>query len=162
MRGLLLLLLLLPALSAGAQEELHPMYRHSGLPVPRFVSLKSDEINTRSGPGKDYPVSWVYTRADYPVKVVEEFGLWRKIEDHQGDGGWVYHSLLSGKRTAYVTGKEGASLYASAGEGSRVIARLAPQVIADVEECSLTRCLLNAAGLKGWADRSLLWGTQVN
>ena len=67
----LLWLLIAPAHA----EELHPMYRHSGLPVPRFVALKSDEINARVGPGKDYPIRVTYQRKDYPVKVIQEFGL---------------------------------------------------------------------------------------
>ena len=70
----------------------------SGLPVPRFVSLKSDRVNVRSGPNKDQDVRWVYTRAGMPVEVTAEFENWRRIRDWEGAEGWVYHSLLSGKR----------------------------------------------------------------
>ena len=74
----------------------------SGLPVPRFVSLKSDRVNVRSGPNKDQDVRWVYTRAGMPVEITAEFENWRRIRDWEGAEGWVYHSLLSGKRTAVV------------------------------------------------------------
>ena len=74
----------------------------SGLPVPRFVSLKSDRVNVRSGPNKDQEVRWVYTRAGMPVEITAEFENWRRIRDWEGAEGWVYHSLLSGKRTAVV------------------------------------------------------------
>ena len=74
----------------------------SGLPVPRFVSLKSDRVNVRSGPNKDQEVRWVYTRAGLPVEITAEFENWRRIRDWEGAEGWVYHSLLSGKRTAVV------------------------------------------------------------
>src|ERR1700688_2993094 len=74
----------------------------SGLPVPRFVSLKSDHVNVRGGPNKDHDVAWVYTRPALPVEITAEFENWRRIRDRDGTEGWVYHSLLSGKRTAYV------------------------------------------------------------
>src|SRR5690348_802551 len=74
----------------------------SGLPVPRFVSLKSDRVNVRSGPTKDNDVSWVYTRAGLPVEITAEYENWRRIRDWEGAEGWVYHSLLSGRRMALV------------------------------------------------------------
>ncbi len=77
----------------------------SGLPVPRFVSLKSDRVNVRAGPTKDHDVRWVYTRAGMPVEITAEFENWRRIRDWEGAEGWVYHSLLSGKRTAVVVPK---------------------------------------------------------
>ena len=74
----------------------------SGLPVPRFVSLKADRVNVRGGPDKDHDVSWVYTRVGWPVEIIAEFENWRRIRDSDGSEGWVYHSMLSGKRTAVV------------------------------------------------------------
>src|SRR6195952_895543 len=73
-----------------------------GLPVPRFVSLKSDRVNVRSGPNKDQEVRWVYTRAGMPVEITAEVENWRRIRDWEGAEGWVYHSLLSGRRSAVV------------------------------------------------------------
>src|SRR3954468_13893752 len=75
----------------------------SGLPIPRFVSLKSDRVNVRAGPNKDQDVRWVYTKAGMPVEITAEFENWRRIRDWEGAEGWVYHSLLSGKRTAVVS-----------------------------------------------------------
>src|SRR5512147_860147 len=77
----------------------------SGLPIPRYVSLKSDHVNVRAGPTKDNDVAWVYTRAGLPVEITAEFENWRRIRDWEGAEGWVYHSLLSGKRTATVVPK---------------------------------------------------------
>src|SRR6185312_17083747 len=82
----------------------------SGLPVPRYVSLKSDRVNVRSGPNKDQDVRWVYTRVGMPVEITAEFENWRRIRDWEGAEGWVYHSLLSGKRTAVVVPKLNAEL----------------------------------------------------
>ena len=77
----------------------------SGLPVPRYVSLKSDHVNVRAGPTKDNDVAWVYTRSGLPVEITAEFENWRRVRDSEGAEGWVYHSLLSGRRTAVVTMK---------------------------------------------------------
>ena len=77
----------------------------TNLPVPRYVSLKSDHVNVRAGPTKDNDVAWVYTRSGLPVEITAEFENWRRVRDSEGAEGWVYHSLLSGRRTAVVTMK---------------------------------------------------------
>src|SRR5213082_1434598 len=105
----------------------------SGLPVPRYVSLKSDHVNVRAGPTKDNDVAWVYTRSGLPVEITAEYENWRRVRDSEGSEGWVYHSLLSGRRTAVVTMKtkdELAPLYESADETSSVAARLQAGVVA--------------------------------
>src|SRR5689334_11682354 len=99
--GLGAVLCVAPVVAAGAAEQAGTGTA-SGLPVPRFVSLKSDKVNVRSGPTKDHDVAWVYSRAALPVEVTAEFENWRRIRDWEGAEGWVYHSLLSGKRTALV------------------------------------------------------------
>ena len=75
------------------------------LPIPRYVSLRSDEVNIRTGPGVQYPIEWVFTRRHMPVEVVEQFEHWRKIRDIEGTTGWVHQSMLSGKRYSIVTGE---------------------------------------------------------
>ncbi len=100
----------------------------SGLPIPRFVSLKSDRVNARSGPNKDQEVRWVYTHVGMPVEVTAEFENWRRIRDWEGAEGWVYHSLLSGKRMAVVVPKtkdELVPLYENAGIESAVVGPVA-------------------------------------
>ena len=74
----------------------------SGLAIPRFVSLKADRVNLRSGPGTDYPTSWVFNRAGLPVEVLNEYEAWRQVRDAEGSTGWVLHTMLSGRRTALV------------------------------------------------------------
>src|SRR6201985_145879 len=97
----------------------------SGLPVPRYVSLKSDHVNVRAGPTQDNDVAWVYTRPGLPVEITAEFENWRRVRDSEGSEGWVYHSLLSGRRTAVVTMKRKddlAPIYDSAAPHSGVAA----------------------------------------
>ena len=98
----------------------------SGLPVPRYVSLKSDHVNVRAGPTKDNDVAWVYTRSGLPVEITAEFENWRRVRDSEGSEGWVHHSLLSGRRTAVVTMKskdELAPLFDRADKGSSSMCR---------------------------------------
>src|SRR6202022_4369295 len=111
----------------------------SGLPVPRYVSLKSDHVNVRAGPTKDNDVAWVYTRSGLPVEITAEFENWRRVRDSEGAEGWVYPSLLSGRRTAVITMKtrdELAPLYDRADSTSAVVARLQAGVVAQVKRCA--------------------------
>jgi SH3-like domain-containing protein len=137
----------------------------SGLPVPRFVSLKSDRVNVRSGPHKDQDVRWVYTRAGMPVEVTAEFENWRRIRDSEGAEGWVYHSLLSGRRTAVVMTKakdELVSLYDSADVETPVVAKLQPGVQATIKSCTGQWCRVSGKGFDGWMQQERLWGAYPN
>ncbi len=100
----------------------------TGLPVPRYVSLKSDRVNLREGPSKDHRTNWVFQRAGLPVEITAEFETWRKIRDSEGAEGWVLHSLLSGRRTALIFPSrkaESVELLAKAGNRADAVARLA-------------------------------------
>jgi SH3-like domain-containing protein len=133
----------------------------SGLPLPRYVSLKSDHVNVRVGPTKDNDVSWVYTRSGLPVEITAEFENWRRVRDSEGAEGWVYHSLLSGRRTAVITMKsrdELAPLYDSADPTSPVAARLQAGVVAQVKKCTAGWCRVTGSGFDGWIEQQRLWG----
>ena len=145
---------------AYAETRDHTMFRQSGLPIPRFVSLNCDEINLRVGPGRDYPIQRVYLRNDYPIKVIEEFGLWRRVKDHEGETGWMFHRLLSGQKTAMVIGTEDAFLHQSASPKSHILAALEPGLIVELEYCELLHCQIRYQEREGWLERSRLWGAQ--
>jgi SH3-like domain-containing protein len=137
----------------------------SGLPVPRYVSLKSDHVNVRAGPTKDNDVAWVYTRSGLPVEITAEFENWRRVRDSEGAEGWVYHSLLSGRRTAVVTMKskdELAPLYNSADEASSVAARLQAGVVTQVRKCASGWCHVAGSGFDGWIQQQRLWGVYAD
>jgi len=137
----------------------------SGLPVPRYVSLKSDHVNVRAGPTKDNDVAWVYTRSGLPVEITAEFENWRRVRDSEGAEGWVYHSLLSGRRTAVVTMKakdELASIYDSPDPKSAVAARLQAGVIAQVKRCATGWCRVLGNGFDGWIEQQRLWGVYAD
>jgi SH3-like domain-containing protein len=133
----------------------------SGLPVPRFVSLKPDRVNVRGGPTRDHDVAWVYTRAGLPVEITAESDNWRRIRDWEGAEGWVYHSMLSGRRTAVVTAKakdDLVPLHDHADGTSTLVARLQAGVVAVVKQCNGSWCRVQGTGFDGWIAQERLWG----
>jgi len=139
----------------------------SGLPVPRFVSLKTDKVNVRSGPAKDHEVAWVYSRSALPVEVIAESDNWRRIRDWEGAEGWVYHSLLSGRRTALVSPqtKDKDALLAlrnKPDEQSGVSAKLESGVLGTVKRCGSGWCRIVGDGFDGWIEQTRLFGVYPN
>jgi SH3-like domain-containing protein len=137
----------------------------SGLPMPRFVSLKPDRVNVRGGPTRDHEVTFVYTRAGLPVEITAESDNWRRIRDWEGSEGWVYHSLLSGRRTAVVMPKDKnqlVPLYDRGDSNGVVVAQLQAGVLAVVKRCTGSWCRIVGAGFDGWAVQEQLWGVYPN
>jgi SH3-like domain-containing protein len=137
----------------------------SGLPVPRFVSLKADRVNVRGGPDKDHDVTFIYTRVGWPVEITAEFENWRRIRDSDGSEGWVYHSLLSGKRMAAVQLKskiELAPLHARPDAESPLTAQLQSGVLGAIKHCTGTWCRFAGDGFDGWIEQDHLWGVYPN
>jgi SH3-like domain-containing protein len=134
----------------------------TGLPLPRYVSLKSSAVNLREGPSKDHATKWIYQRAGLPVEIIAEFATWRRIRDSEGADGWVLHSLLSGKRTALVQPwKKDAPalpLRAKPDKDANLTAKLAPGVIANVKKCDDGWCRVFGAGYDGYMQQNDLWG----
>jgi SH3-like domain-containing protein len=137
----------------------------SGLPVPRFVSLKTDRVNVRGGPDKDHDVSFIFTRVGWPVEITAEFENWRRIRDSDGSEGWVYHSLLSGTRMAAVQMKvktDLALLHAEPDANSPVLAKLEAGVLGTVKACTGIWCHLAGKNFDGWVEQDDLWGVYPN
>ena len=135
--------------------------RGTGLPLPRFVSLKSGNVNVRRGPGQSYDLAFTFVRAGLPVEITREFDNWRKIRDAEGSEGWVFGSLLSGERTVIVAPWETKGQFPAhsrAGESAAVVAYLQPRVVADVEQCDGSWCLIAGDGFRGWIEQERLWG----
>jgi len=150
--GLALLLLAFAGQALAAGED---------LPLPRFASLRSNEVNLRTGPGTNYPVDWVLTRRAMPVEVLAEFDIWRKIRDWQGTVGWVHQSMLTGNRTALILASP-RLLRGEPGGGARPVAKLEPGVIAKLLECNGDWCRLEANGYRGWLKRDEFFGVFPN
>jgi SH3-like domain-containing protein len=133
----------------------------TGLPLPRFVSLKADVVNARVGPGGEYQIAWVFRRAGLPVEVLAEYDIWRQVRDSDGGTGWVAAALTSARRTAVIAPwvKNGAlfQLTSSRG-GSTTVAQIEPGAIVDIVQCSGEDCEVYAGKQKGWAPQKNLWG----
>ena len=128
----------------------------SGL-VARFMSLRSDRINLRVGPGTTYPILWVLTRKGMPVEVLREFDNWWMIRDPEGDKGWVEDSMVTPARTVLVTGAI-RPLRATPDPRSPIRARAEPGVVARLLACSGAWCEIRASGISGWVKRGEIWG----
>ena len=139
----------------------------TGLPVPRYVSLKTDQVNLREGPSKEHRTAWVFRRAGLPVEITAEFETWRRIRDAEGAEGWVLHSLLSGRRTALVVPwsknrEEQIALLERADERAQTVAKLNPNVLANVKSCAGSWCRVTVGDIEGFMKQDRLWGVYPN
>lgn len=153
----------LPGL-AGVSQAQPSATGKTGLPLPRYVSLKSRRVNMRVGPGRQYQVSWLYLKQGLPMEIIQEFDNWRRVRDPQGNEGWVFHSLLSGKRTAIITpGERGADqsrtmLRAEAANRAAVTAEMEAGVVGEISECAANWCQIEVSGMEGFVEKNALWG----
>ena len=141
------------------------MKGESGLPLPRFVTLKSKKVNLRVGPGKDYAVSWRYLKSGLPVEITQEYDNWRRVRDADGAEGWVFHSLLSGERSAiaapWMKNKADevfVNMRADAVPGGHIVAKLQPGVVVKLDECNGEWCHAEASDTEGWVSQAEIWG----
>jgi len=150
--------------TAQAQEQQAPS--GSGLPVPRFVSLKSDRVNLRNGPSTDYPTGWVFRRAGLPLEVIKEYEAWRQVRDAEGTTGWVLQTLLSGRRTALVlpweikTGQKPPQVPIHSSDSARasVVVNVEAGVIANLHSCDGHWCRVTVEDYSGYVEQKKLWG----
>lgn len=148
-------------------ETLGPV---TNLPMPRYVSLNAGKINLRRGPGLEYRVDLEFRRKGLPVRVVDEYGHWRRVIDADGDDGWVYHALLSGRRTALVASDgvlmrerpvgltQGTDCARLAALPEDAVACAEQGAIARLEACERFWCLISAGGREGWVPKATIWG----
>lgn len=129
----------------------------SGLPLPRYASLKSDNVYVRTGPSMDYPIKWIYKKEGMPVEIIQEFDAWRKIKDPNGDIGWAHKILLSGKKTARISSDEPAIAYDDT-EMEKPVVQFEKGVIVNIEECQKLMCRVQFAPYEGWIEKKHLWG----
>ncbi|MGR3323214.1 MAG: SH3 domain-containing protein [Pseudooceanicola sp.] len=146
--------------AAGAQQM-----RATGpvthLPLPRYVSMKAREGNVRRGPSLTHRIDWVYKRQDMPLQIVAEHGHWRRVRDHDGMGGWIHYSLLSGARTVLVE-DDIVTLRLRPDLRSTVVARLEQGVVARLDDCLPDWCKLRVGPYRGWAVKRGLWGVAAD
>jgi SH3-like domain-containing protein len=152
---------LLALILSGCGDKAGPAGRPtpSGLPVPRYVSLKFGEVNARQGPGEDHKILWVYRAKGLPVQVVAETREWRKVCDPDGQTAWVRSRVTDGRRSVMRVGGERLALHAAPKAEARITAYMAPRSIAAMEKCKDGWCRIKGENAKGWALRTEVWGT---
>ncbi|MFO7854764.1 MAG: SH3 domain-containing protein [Paracoccaceae bacterium] len=153
------LLALLLALGAGAAEAAAEPRKgpETGLPLPRYVSLKAATANVRRGPGLTHRVDWVFVRRGMPLQIIAEYGHWRRVRDMDAATGWVHYALLRGERTAVVVA-ETLTLRKAPDEAAAATARAERGVVLDLEACIAAWCEVSRGSVEGWAPKRALWG----
>lgn len=153
--GSLAVVLALVAVPATAVER-GPV---TNLPLPRYVSMKASEGNVRRGPSLTHRIDWVYKHRDMPLRIVAEFGHWRRVVDRDGAGGWIHYSLLSGVRTVIVE-EDMLPLLMRPDPEAPVAALAEAGVIARLGDCIPDWCEIEADRERGWVPKSALWGVE--
>jgi SH3-like domain-containing protein len=155
-------LLFLPTAVCAGEKDKMEAFHTSGLPLPRFVSVEDEKTHVRAGPGEKYPILWVIERKHLPLEVILEYENWRKIRDIDGQEGWVFQGLLSGKRTGIIQGKDKAPVYQKPydkiDENAMLSLYLEPSVMIELEECEGVWCAISSSGFSGWLQRKYIWG----
>ncbi len=146
----------LALLSLNAAADPPAIGPDSQLPVPRYVSLKTEGANGRRGPGLEHRIDWIYERAGLPLQVTGESGPWRRVVDPDGAQVWMHAQNLDPRRTVYVT--QATQLRRAAQPGARAVAQLAPGVIGAITGCEGEWRRIAVAGRVGWAAKDALWG----
>ena len=145
-----------PSGNAFAQEN-RISIRGSNLEIPRFVTLKSNRVNMRTGPGKEYPIQWEYQRKGLPLKVIGEFDVWRKVTDHEGVIGWMHVRTLSIKKMVLVIDST-VKIHQRADDDAPISAIAEKGVIAELVTCKSEWCKIKSNEISGWLYRKSLWG----
>lgn len=133
----------------------------SGLPLPRFAALHTDEINLRTGPGTRYPIEWIYVREGLPLEITAEFEIWRRVRDWEGSEGWLHKSALTGKRTLIVTGGT-RTVYEDTDETSAPKARVEQGAIGSLLGCEASWCQVKFGDINGYMPKTSFWGVYNN
>ena len=132
--------------------------KETGLEIPRYVSLKSDDANIRVGPSKNYPIEIKYIKKNYPLKVLDEYEEWRKVEDFNRNIGWIHKSLISGIRTGIVLSNDNKNISILNTLDGNVIGEIGNGNIVFLEKCKIDWCLVSSGNYKGWIDKKYIWG----
>jgi SH3-like domain-containing protein len=150
------------AKAAQENNNTEPVVKtQTGLPLPRFVSLKSERVNVRRGPSNEHGVAWVFTRKSLPVEIIAEFDHWRRIRDSEGAEGWVYHSLLVGRRTVIAapwSKDKIMQLFANASESGDLVARISSGALGELKSCDGKWCYTAFGGYEGYVSQETLFG----
>ena len=130
----------------------------TGLEIPRFVSLKSNDVNLRVGPSVNYPIELKYTQNNLPVEIIDEFDIWRKIKDSENNIGWLHKSLIKGDRFVLTVDKKNSTKIIYNRPNGNQIGRVEKNNILNLESCLKNWCLVSHQKIRGWLSKDFVWG----
>lgn len=142
---------------AATQQALPGRGPVTNLPLPRYVSLKTEEGNARRGPSLSHRIDWVFKRRAMPLEITAEYGHWRRVRDRDGAGGWIHYALLSGVRTVLIE-EDMVAMHAQPGADTETLARAEAGVVARLGACTRDWCRISAGSARGWVPKTALWG----
>lgn len=134
----------------------------SGLPVPRWVTVKAPRVNVRRGPSLDLDVLWTFVKPGLPVEVIAEYDTWRRIRDQDGSIGWVKAAMLDGRRNVMVTGNVNTAILGAPKADAEAVAYAEPGLVAELVACDGEWCEISSRGYDGFVSRDRLWGVYEN
>ncbi len=150
---LLLSMLVMPLHASGQSTEKF---------IPYYASLRYHKTFVRSGPGRNYPVLWVFNQQNLPLEVINKLDDWLQIRDWSGDQGWILRTQSRTRQRYGIVVLEEISMYQNPDKSSRKIARLAYEIVGKIKQCDLQWCKIDVEDKKGWARRAGLWGLYPN
>ena len=129
----------------------------TNLELPRFVSLKSNDVNLRVGPSINYPIKIKYIQNNLPLKIIDEFDAWRKTEDYKSNIGWIHKSLIKGDRFILTLNhKKNKNIYNR--PNGKIIGVVKKNNILSLESCLLNWCYVTDNNVEGWISKNFIWG----
>ena len=132
--------------------------KETGLDLPRFVSLKSNESNMRVGPSKNYPIVIKYLKSNFPLKVIDEYDDWRKVIDFQYNSGWLHKSLIKGERNGIIISESNNNTIIYNTSGGKRVGEIEIGSIIRLNKCKMNWCLITKKDYKGWVKKEYIWG----
>ncbi len=147
-----------PMLEVAVPVAVAPPIVATGMPVPRWVTVKAERVNVRRGPSLDQDVLWTYVKPGTPVEVIAEYDAWRRIRDVDGVTGWVKGAMLDGRRNVMVTGRVNTAILGEPKADAQAVAFAQPGLVAKLVACSGQWCEISSRGYDGFVARDRLWG----
>lgn len=156
------ILILLASLSVSVASDTSDS--DAGMALPRMVSLRSDNIYARKGPGKKYPIEWIYKQKGAPLEIINEFELWRQVRDWEGSTSWIHKTLLTGRRFVKIITPGENNIYGKPNCDSKIIAKVEDGVIGEIKKCPKKSefCLIKFDTIEGWVLKKNVFGVYEN
>lgn len=136
----------------------------SGMSLPRMVSLRSDNVYARSGPGKNYPKEWIYKQKGAPLEIINEYEFWRQVRDWEGSTSWIHKTMLTGRRFVKIITPGENNVYHRPDVESKVVAKVEDGVIGEIKKCPKKSefCLVKFDSIEGWINKKNVFGVYEN